>query len=139
MRGVDIRRAFETNARVFIRGGKWLVVLALVVTTGGHWLLLQSAAWVGMTVKFSQSESFSTALKKTFDGDHPCKLCQIVKAGKTSEKKRDLEKIDIKFEFTFVAGTSGLFPPRPIRHFIPETERAAARADAPLHPPPRAV
>ncbi|HEY0549306.1 MAG TPA: hypothetical protein VGF13_06855 [Verrucomicrobiae bacterium] len=122
---------------MFIRGGKWLVVLALVITTGGHWFLLQSAAWVGMAVSYSQSDSFATALKKTFDGDHPCNLCKMVKAGKASEKKRDLERLDVKFEFTFAAGTSGLFPPRPIRHFTPQTERAHARADAPLPPPPR--
>lgn len=124
---------------MFIRGGKWLVVLALVVTTGGHWFLLQSAAWVGMAVSYSQSDSFTTALKKTFDGNHPCNLCKMVKAGKASEKKRDLQKLDVKFEFTFAAGTSGLFPPRPIRHFIHFTERASARSDAPVPPPPRAV
>ena len=122
---------------MFVRVGKWLVVLALVVTTGGHWFLLQSAAWVGMAVSYSQVDSFATALKKTFDGDHPCKLCKLVKDGKASEKKRDLQRLDVKFEFTFAAGSSGLFPPRPIRHFIPHAERAAARADAPLPPPPR--
>jgi hypothetical protein len=128
---------FRHDGRVFSRGGKWLVVLALVITTGGHWFLLQSAAWIGMAVNYSQSDSFTTALKKTFDGDHPCQLCKMVRAGKASEKKRDLEKIDIKFEFTFAAGTSGLFPPRPIRHFIPQAEHARVRADAPLPPPPR--
>ena len=122
---------------MFVRVGKWLVVLALVVTTGWHWFLLQSAAWVGMAVSYSQVDSFTTALKKTFDGDHPCNLCKMVKAGKASEKKRDLQRLDVKFEFTFAAGSSGLFPPRPIRHFIPQAERADARADAPLPPPPR--
>ena len=122
---------------MFVRVGKWLVVLALVVTTGGHWFLLQSAAWVGMAVSYSQVDDFTTALKKTFDGDHPCKLCKLVKDGKASEKKRDLQRLDVKFEFTFAAGSSGLFPPRPIRHFIPQAERADTRADAPLPPPPR--
>lgn len=32
------------------RCGTWLVVLALVVATGGHWAVLQLCAWTGMLV-----------------------------------------------------------------------------------------
>ena len=54
-----------------VRLGKWLVVLALVVMIGGHWALLQSAAWVRMAVKFSEKETLVVALEKTFNGKNP--------------------------------------------------------------------
>jgi len=127
------------DAPVFARWSKCLVVLALVVVTGGHWVLLQSAAWVGMTVSYAQSDSFEVALKKTFDGKHPCNLCKFVKHGKASEQKHDLQKVQVKFDFDRIAGTCGLFPPRPFRHFTPQAERADTCADAPLLPPPRAA
>ena len=124
---------------MFIRWSKWLVVLALVIVTGGHWALLQSAAWVGMAVNFSKSHSVSVALEKTFDGKNPCNLCKLVKKGKAAEQRRDLQKLEAKFEFLAVAGTCGLFPPRPFRHFTPQTERAVARVETPPSPPPRAA
>ena len=113
------------------------MVLALVFVIGAHWALLQSVAWGGMAVNFSQTESFATALQKTFDGQHPCPLCKLVKAGQTSEKKQGLRKAGAKFDFHLVAGSCGLFPPRPSRHFMAMTECAPACADAPLLPPPR--
>ena len=122
-----------------LRLGKWLVVLALVVMIGGHWALIQSAAWVRMAVKFSETEPIAVALEKTFNGKNPCELCQFVKKGKASEKKQDLQKLEAKFEFTLESGTCGLFPPRPIRHFAFVSERVEARAYAPLAPPPKAA
>jgi hypothetical protein len=113
------------------------VVLALVMAIGGHWALLQSAAWLGMAVNFSKTDSVSIALQKTFDGKHPCPLCRIVKAGKASEKKQDLPKLETKFEFLTNAGSCELFPPKSIRHFTPASERVEAVRAAPLLPPPR--
>ncbi len=124
---------------MLLRGGKWLTVCALVVLIGGHWFALQSAAWLGMAVNFSKTESVSVALQKTFDGQHPCKLCKIVKAGKAAEKKQDLQKLEVKTDFQLVAGSCGLFPPRPIRHFTPVSERADSLVRSPLPPPPRAA
>ena len=129
----------EHSAPVFARWSKWFVVFALIVTIGGHWAFLQSVAWVGMAINFSQSDSLGLALQKTFDGQHPCKLCKIVKAGKASEKKQDLQKLETKIDFQLVAGSCGLFPPRPIRHFTPVAEQADALVSAPLPPPPRAA
>ncbi len=117
----------------------WVVVLALVLVTGGHWALLQSVAWTGMAVSYSRQTSLTKALKMTFDGKHPCPLCKIVKAGKAAEKKRDLVKVDFKFEAAPFLGSRWLVPPQPIRHFLPESECAAGSVHAPLVPPPRAA
>jgi hypothetical protein len=108
----------------------------LCVTLGFHWGLLQSAAWVGMLVKYSQEGSFRDAVSKTFDGQHPCPLCKLVSAGKKSEKKPeaqlDLQKFDL-----FAAQTAAFrFPPatRAEFSFILLT---STRGDAPPRPPPR--
>jgi hypothetical protein len=122
---------------VLLRCGKWLTVCALVVLIGGHWFALQSAAWVGMAVNFSKTESVSVALQKTFDGKHLCKLCKIVKAGQASEKKQDLQKLEAKIDFQLTAGSCGLFPPRPIRHFTPFLADPELCAPVPALPPPK--
>ncbi|HEY2951339.1 MAG TPA: hypothetical protein VGK40_02085 [Verrucomicrobiae bacterium] len=77
-------------ARGFI---KMAVALALVLAIGGHWAVLQTAAWVGMVISYSQDSPLKEAVVKTFDGRHPCKLCKAVQAGKTSRTEaRQLER-----------------------------------------------
>jgi hypothetical protein len=124
---------------VFVRWSKWFVVLALVIATGGHWALLQSAAWVGMAVSFSRTDTVAVAFEKTFGGNHPCELCKLVKQGKAAEQKREMQKLETKFDFFAMASTCSLFPPKPFRHFAPSTECAVTRADQPVPPPPRTV
>ncbi len=54
-------------------------MLALLV--GGHWGMLQVVAWTGMVITYSRDASLGEAVRKTFDGDHPCALCNEVSAG----------------------------------------------------------
>ena len=71
-------------------GQRVMVLLALfaVLTAGGnHWLVLQSAAWVGMFVRFAQEDSVGEALEKTFDGKHPCPLCRKVQEGRSQDRQ----------------------------------------------------
>ena len=117
--------------------GRYLVVLALVLVTSGHWVFLQTAAWIGMAVTYSTGSTLSAALEKTFDGKHPCKLCRLVKKGEQTERKQPMLKLDSALEFTLTAGTCGLFPPSPFRHCTPCPERADLRVEPPLLPPPR--
>ena len=118
---------------------QWLVVTLLVITIGGHWAVLQSAAWAGMLVSYSRAATVQEAWSKTFDGQHPCKLCRIVKTGQAQEKKQDLVKVEIKLESTLAANGMLFLPPKPGPFFRLKTERALIRADAPLLPPPRAT
>lgn len=71
------------------RCGTWLVVLVLVVTTGGPWAVLQVCAWAGMLVRYSQEGTLGSALEKTFDGRHPCKLCKLVREGRSQSPPKD--------------------------------------------------
>ncbi len=66
---------------------KWFVALGLMVSVGAHWAVLQSVAWVGMMTVYSRDASFTAALIKTFDGKHPCRLCQAIQQGRAMEKK----------------------------------------------------
>jgi hypothetical protein len=56
--------------------------------SGGHWVVLQSVAWVRMTVEFSRQATLSTALAKTFSGKYPCRLCLKVQQGMNHEQQQ---------------------------------------------------
>jgi hypothetical protein len=75
-----------------LRWSRWLVVLALTLSLGAHWALLQSLAWVGMVAAYSHDGSISEALSETFDGKHPCCLCKLIQQGRAEEKKQDQQQ-----------------------------------------------
>lgn len=117
-------------------------MLALVLSLGLHWTLLQSAAWVGMVVNYSRDASLGEALEKTFDGEHPCALCKMVEAGSSQEDQDQskpsssgLKKIDLALVLV-----EPLITPPP---FVPEFPALTLRPDKmsamPSVPPPRAV
>jgi hypothetical protein len=126
----------DIKTPVLAKVSKWLLVFLLSLTLGFHWGLLQSAAWVGMVVNYSCQGSLKDAMSKTFDGQHPCPLCKLVREGKKSEKKpeaqSDVKKIDL---FTAQALVFN-FPSRPVPSF-PDLFLTISRIEAPLLPPPR--
>ena len=77
---------------------KILVAFTLICAIGGHWAILQSVAWFGMVVSYSNDSTFGEALVKTFDGKHPCCLCKAVQEGQKSERKQTLLKVETKFD-----------------------------------------
>jgi hypothetical protein len=119
------------------RLAQWFVVLVLVIVTGGHWTILQSLAWVGMAVSYSQSDSLPVALKKTFDGTHPCNLCKFVAAGKKAEKPQDLQKLETKFDFFCLRQMLTVFPQELDGLLQFDSIYVASRTEAPPGPPPR--
>lgn len=120
---------------------KWLAVLALVASVGGHWAVLQSVAWTTMLVRFSQTMPLTQALAYTFDGKRPCALCMIVQQGRDEQKKQDQQQANpagkIEFglvwqvmEFDFTCDV----PPIPTPDFF-----SASDSIAPPKPPPRGL
>ncbi len=67
---------------------KWTVVLALMVSIATPWTVLQSVAWFGMLVRYSQEVPFLKAVEMTFDGEHPCQLCTMVREGQREEREQ---------------------------------------------------
>ncbi len=66
-----------------------------------------------MVIDYSKHAPLCRAIAQTFNGAHPCSLCQVVSKGNNSEKKQDLQssapKIDMicaplanRIERTFV-------------------------------------
>jgi hypothetical protein len=64
-----------------------LVAGALCFSLGLQWAALQSIAWMGMAVSYSLEKGVMTGLSETFDGEHPCPLCQAVEEGKKHQQE----------------------------------------------------
>ena len=84
--------------KLFRISGYTACFAALLVMLGGHWALLQSVAWTRMAVAFSQQDSLSEALVKTFDGQHPCPMCLKIRDGREQDKEREQNTPLIKME-----------------------------------------
>ena len=60
-------------------------VAVLVLILGLHWAALQTIAWSRMVLEYSRTASLSEAIRMTFDGQHPCRLCLAVREGRRAE------------------------------------------------------
>ena len=63
-----------------------------------------------MIVSNARQVSFCEAVKRTFDGAHPCSLCHVVNKGKTSEQKRDIQSSSAKVDIVCVSRLIRLSP-----------------------------
>jgi len=133
------KQTLSLNNRPVFPSARYVLVAALMISIGGQWALLQSAAWVGMAVAYSVEEgSIAKGVSKTFDGDHPCALCKMVEEGQKSEKKLpSKETPPRKIELFMTARLIVLTPP--LGHDLPRPmdEAAAPRLFPPPVPPPR--
>ena len=116
-----------------------IVIFAAVQILGGHWLALQSVAWVGMIANYARGETLVVAIEKTFDGEHPCGLCKVVKSGRDQEQKQQVAKVVVKLD-AVLAGTTKLPAPQGADwKYSVRVPMAAERSLAPPTPPPRAA
>ena len=118
---------------------KWLAVVALVVSLGGHWAVLQGVAWTTMLARFAQSMPLAQAVIFTFDGKHPCQLCLAVQEGQQAEQKESKlkapERLLLFLDLHLVALPS---PPSPAQ-LVWVLDSVHTHLERPPHPPPRAV
>ncbi|HSY19461.1 MAG TPA: hypothetical protein VK815_14055 [Candidatus Acidoferrales bacterium] len=124
-------------ADVFLRLGKVLVIAALVLTTGAHWIALQTVAWTTMLAANWSSSSFSEAVSTTFDGRHPCPLCKAIAAGKKSEQKKEFTCAMAKLEFPPVTENIIIIAPKSFSSVSAEDCFGEAFFSKPPVPPPR--
>lgn len=118
---------------------KPLLVLALCVSVGFHWLALQSVAWAGMIVSYSRTTSLTEALARTFDGAHPCSLCKGIQKNKAADEKPATAAGTLKLDL-FCTARPRPFTPRSERtRFLAVDANVSARFDEPSLPPPRAA
>ncbi len=115
------------------------IAVALACSIGLHWGLLQSAAWVGMVINYSQERGLGEALVKTFDGKHPCPLCKAIAKAKNSEKKGEFPPTANKFDFLFSRPVYVFSAPTAFWAVGTLEERADSVSRAPPLPPPKAI
>jgi hypothetical protein len=109
------------------------------MTLGGHWLALQSLAWARMIRDYSRHESLVSAISKTFDGKHPCKLCLAIQQGKHSEKKSEQQEPTHKIDGflpvnQFALRGAAEYPP-----VVPPRRAFSEWSEPPPTPPPRSA
>jgi hypothetical protein len=88
--------------QLLVRLPKFFLVAALSCSVGLPWAALQSIAWLGMLLTYSQEAPLTEAVVRTFDGKHPCALCKEIAKNKHSEKKEASNLAVQKFEFSYV-------------------------------------
>jgi hypothetical protein len=120
-----------------IRGAKVVLVSLLIFVMGGHWIILQSIAWVSMAAEYSRDMSLPQAITKTFSGKDPCKICKLVAEGKKTEKKQEAYRLVTKMDLFCVNNTLILYPPRisDLKEFRPLP--VFWQKESPPSPPPR--
>ncbi len=116
---------------------RWLVVMALTFSVGAHWALLQSLAWVGMTVSYAKDAPLAVAISKALDGQHPCGICKFVQEGKKTEQKGEFPQLEAKLDLVFQGHRLELDSPvmAPLRYGM--AADWFVRTKSPPSPPPR--
>jgi len=122
---------------VISRVGHFVVVIALCLSIGMHWVALQSVAWASMLVKYSQQVSLPKAVAETFDGAHPCDLCKHIQGFVHSEKKQELAPVTIKPDLICTTRVLLFFPSVKNITFPGLSLRDLELTDSPPVPPPR--
>jgi hypothetical protein len=119
--------------------------VAILAMLGGHWLVLQSVAWTRMIVAYSAESSLGSAVAKTFDGKHPCKMCLQIREGRQQEeqqqKKASLIKTEKLPDLMLQARESPLpMAPNRAEDAVPVVPRLHSDfVESPPTPPPRAA
>jgi hypothetical protein len=67
---------------------RFLMIVALMISIGAHWGVLQVAAWANMINVYSEEKGLWEGLKDTFDGEHPCEMCKKLGAEKKEEQQK---------------------------------------------------
>ena len=124
---------------MLVRLLKMFMVLALAGSIGLHWVILQTLAWTGMVIRYSQDAPLIQAVTKTFDGKHPCSLCKQIATGKRSEKKSDYSFDCSKLEFRYVPVAFVFRAPTSFWEVVPLNAEGDLLAYAPALPPPRSL
>ncbi len=85
---IDSITASRDSAGVLNRYVRIIVaVLGCLHLCGGHWGVLQVVAWSKMIADYSAQDGLIQGAAKTFDGEHPCRMCKAIAEGKKQESK----------------------------------------------------
>jgi hypothetical protein len=115
------------------------VIAALAAGSGAHWIVLQGVAWTTMIIDYSHHAPLTEAVEKTFDGKHPCALCETIASAEKQEQEKQVTQPvpDIKGVLTPVLHLAE--PTVAIVGWPPLVESAVLLSEHPPVPPPRAA
>ncbi len=118
------------------------VLVAVFFSTGAQWMVVQTIGWANMVVTYSRGDAtLGEALRKTFDGEHPCNLCHSVRDADTGSKTGDAAPSSAP-----ALSIAGILPPAGVRlrapgfmvyHYPVLVQEAALRPGLPRLQPPR--
>jgi hypothetical protein len=124
------------------RFGFILVMLAMFSLIGGHWGILQTVAWAGMIIDYSKNAPITSAIKRTFSGEAPCRMCHAVEDGRKKEQNLPATlKVDKKSDSFLAADSSCRLLPLAKSFSYPSDNGRflAARSSQPPDPVPIAA
>jgi hypothetical protein len=116
-----------------------LAVFMMLVVIGGPWTIMQVTAWTTMLAGNLRSRSFSEAVTCTFDGQHPCSLCNAIAAQKKSESKSEATPALERIEFLPMTESFAMAEPASIPLRILATFPGRFLEEQPPTPPPRLI
>ena len=128
------------RSKFIVSLGPCCIAVALFLLAGGHWGAMQPLAWSGMLWNYTQADgSLLSGVKKTFDGEHPCTMCDSIKTAKEKEQSKPVTLVSAKKIESLPAPMRAALPLPDCREFVFSAAadvRPAARADAPPVPVP---
>lgn len=94
-----------------------------------------------MLITYSRDASVAQAISKTFDGEHPCGLCESIQKHQKTEKKQNpsLELAKKELKYPKPQGMIVAKPQFQLHAWLLVEENAPAFAVEPPVPPPRAA
>jgi len=122
---------------VLVRLGNLLLIIALLGATGGHWAFLQTIAWTNMLAGNLKAVTIAEAVTKTFDGEHPCRLCKAISSGKKEEQRSELPFQIKKLEFVITSPGLVLQPAFEFPRIAEGHSSYPSQSRVPPVPPPR--
>ncbi|MEZ5384784.1 MAG: hypothetical protein R3F13_04640 [Prosthecobacter sp.] len=119
--------------------GRVGIVLLVCLSLGLHRGVVQSVAWTQMLVRYASENSLLDAVKMTFDGMHPCPLCEAVEDDRETERRQSSESPQQdKKMFAVLVALPVLEAPPATSGFFPAVSLLAVPAPGePETPPPR--
>lgn len=131
-------RAIRRGKRALYLTGLTACLLAIFISAGGHWALLQSFAYTRMLIEFAEQDSLCTAVKKTFDERYACPLCPKIRDGFNKEQKIPASLSDVHPpEFLLQPNALISFTPVIVADLASVSSQHIDFSNAPPKPPPR--
>lgn len=123
-----------------------VALLGCLHLCGGHWGVLQGVAWSRMLVDYSAEHGLLEGARQTFDGEHPCCMCESIAKGKKQESERKPDSLTSSALVLKEAPPAKAVALPPVRVLELPAPSLAAELPAPLSPgegppvpPPRFV